>query len=831
MEELYNPEQIEYNVQEIWKTQQTFQVSEESPQPKYYCLSMLPYPSGELHMGHIRNYTIGDVMSRYQRMQGKNVLQPMGWDSFGLPAENAAIKHKKPPAAWTQENIASMRRRFQRLGYAYDWSRELSTCDPEYYRWEQWLFLKLLEKNLVYKKKSMVNWDPIDKTVLANEQVIDGRGWRSGALVEKREIAQWFLKITAYADELLECIQQLDAWPQQVKTMQHNWIGRSGGFNVQFELLDSPTPDINQLKIFTTRLETIYGVPCLIIAPDHPLTKNIGANNPDVAAFMQRCAQTDTTEASIATAEKHGIDLGIQAKHPLTGQAIPVWSANYVLMTYGTGCIMAVPAHDQRDFEFAKQYNLAITPVIQTPIDASALQAEQAYTDQQGTLINSGQFDGMQTKAARQAIGQQLAQAQAAEAVTQYRLRDWGISRQRYWGAPIPIIYCDKCGTVPVPAEQLPVTLPPELIPDEHGHTLQNCAEFYHTTCPQCSGPARRETDTMDTFIESSWYFARYCSFDQTQAMLDKRADYWLPVDLYIGGVEHAILHLLYARFFTKALRDQDLIKHSEPFKRLLTQGMVLKDGAKMSKSKGNIVSPNDLIARYGADTIRLFIIFAAPPTQSLAWSDSGVDGAHKFLKKIWRLVWEHKADICNQHSNSTQQQIEQRQMFDKTLVAQRQKIHALLQQASADMEKIHLNTVVSAGMKIYNLLAEIAATQAAGYQTLLSEGMQILLGILYPITPHICHVLWQYCGYGDDILKSSWPKVDASALKVQSVTMIIQVNGKVRSKLETSPDLSKDELQALAMQDANIQRHLEGLDIVKVIVIANKLINIVARK
>lgn len=824
MEELYQPEKIEINCQNKWQ-QKTKQKKDNDSRKKYYCLSMLPYPSGNLHMGHIRNYTLGDVISRYHTIKGYNVLQPIGWDSFGLPAENAAIANKTPPAKWTKQNIALMQTQFQRLGYAYDWNREISTCDPSYYKWEQWLFLQAYKKGLAYKKKSLVNWDPVDKTVLANEQVIDGCGWRSGAKVEQREISQWFLKITDYAAELLKDLDQLPGWPQQVRTMQKNWIGCSQGYQITFAIKNSPNADIQQLTAYTTRLETLYGVPFLVLAPEHPLCKSLAKNSPQLAEFIKQQESMGTAEATTATAEKQGIPLGIKVIHPGCKKEIPVWVANYVLMNYGTGCVMAVPAHDERDHEFACKYNLPIMPVINDPDNPSWDYLKAALVYKQGKLINSESFNGLDISSAKEKIAAQLEQKNQAQQKTQYRLRDWGISRQRYWGTPIPIIYCQQCGNVPVPEADLPVKLPTDLIPDEHGHTLQKCSEFYNTKCPSCGKDAHRETDTMDTFVESSWYFARYCCFDQDKAMLDERAQYWMPVDQYIGGVEHAVLHLLYARFFNKLLRDLGLIKHHEPFKNLLTQGMVLKDGSKMSKSKGNIVSPNDLINRYGADTIRLFIIFAAPAEQSLEWSDSGVDGCHKFLKKIWRIVWQRKQALEKQPTTPQETAVS-----DDEYNLQRHQVHTILQQATNDFQKLHFNTVVSAAMKLQNILQPIAAHHDTKAQQILSEGLSILLRILAPITPHICDELWQQAGFGDDVFQATWPQVDPEALTTNTINMVVQVNGKVRAKIEVANNISKDEVTLIAQQQESVKRHLEGKEIQRVIVVANKLINIVVK-
>jgi leucyl-tRNA synthetase len=628
MDEHYQPTQIEAEAQAYWEQHQSFCVTEDPAREKFYCLSMFPYPSGRLHMGHVRNYTIGDVITRYQRMRGKNVLQPMGWDAFGLPAENAAIQNRVPPDQWTYQNIDYMRRQLKRLGFAYDWSRELATCHPTYYHWEQWLFTKLFTKGLVYKKTASVNWDPVDQTVLANEQVVDGRGWRSGAIVERREIPQWFLKITAYAEELLTALDRLTGWPEQVRTMQRNWIGRSEGVEVQFQVDGSDEP----LSVFTTRPDTLMGVTFISVATEHPLVREAVKTKPELAAFIEECQHTATSEAILETLEKKGIDTGFKAIHPLTGEAVPIWAANFVLMSYGTGAVMAVPAHDQRDYEFAKVYGLPIKQVIAPQHDQEARNLEQAAFGEKGVLINSGEFTGLDFDQAFEAITEYLQQAGKGRRMINYRLRDWGVSRQRYWGAPIPIIHCSRCGAIPVPEEDLPVVLPGEIQFDGVCSPLKQMPDFYQTTCPQCGDKAERETDTFDTFFESSWYYVRYCCPGNDTAMADERVHYWLPVDQYIGGIEHAVLHLLYARFFHKVLRDVGVVQGDEPFTNLLTQGMVLKDGAKMSKSKGTTVDPQALIDQYGADTARLFIMFAAPPEQSLEWSESGVEGAHRFL-------------------------------------------------------------------------------------------------------------------------------------------------------------------------------------------------------
>ncbi len=818
MTELYEPLLIEKEAQAFWDENRCFEVKEDLNREKYYCLGMLPYPSGELHMGHVRNYTISDVISRYHHMKGLNVLQPMGWDAFGLPAENAAIKRGLPPAEWTYKNIKKMRKQFKQLGFAYDWKREVTTCDPSYYRWEQWLFVRLFKKGLVYNKNSVVNWDPVDQTVLANEQVIDGKGWRSGAIVEKREIPQWFFKITAYADQLLDDIDKLDGWPLQVRTMQRHWIGRSQGVNISFK--------VSKLKekiiTFTTRPDTLFGVTYLAIAPEHPIAKLAAKDRKDIAQFIKTCQQGSVAEADVATQEKRGIDTGFVALHPITKKKLPIWITNFVLMDYGTGAVMSVPAHDQRDFEFAQKYAIPMQQVITPEKKNDCDLAQAAYTGT-GILMHSAQFDGLTSEEAKQAISDYLVEQKIAEPITTYRLRDWGISRQRYWGAPIPIIYCKHCGTVPVPEEDLPVILPTDLVPDGHGSPLASCSEFYKTKCPQCGKAAKRETDTMDTFVESSWYYARYCSFDQDQSMLDERAKYWTPVDQYIGGIEHAVLHLLYARFMHKVLRDEHLVNSDEPFLRLLTQGMVLKDNTKMSKSKGNVVTPTPLLKQYGADTLRLFIIFAAPPEQSLEWSDAGVEGAHRFLKKLWHYAHTMQAFLMNNEPIS----VPLLDSTDPTIQNHYKQLHELLQQATHDMERGQFNTVVSAAMKLFNLLSTLTPDQNERIQ-LIREGLHILLCILSPVTPHICHYLWQKLDFGHNILQASWPKINNKALQTTRMELVVQVNGKLRAKITVSADASQDEIEQIALQEKNVQQHIKHSSIRKIVIVPKKLVNIV---
>ena len=816
MQENYQPLAIEQKVQAAWDDSGVFNVSESTTKEKYYCLSMFPYPSGKLHMGHVRNYTIGDVISRYQRMLGKNVLQPMGWDAFGLPAENAAMQHGVHPADWTYQNIDYMRDQLKQLGFGYDWNRELATCDPDYYKWEQWFFLKLLDKGLVYKKTAPVNWCPHDRTVLANEQVIDGCCWRCDTKVERKELAQWFLKITAYADELLASLEELNGWPEQVKTMQSNWIGRSEGIEMDFRVSDMALP----LSIYTTRPDTLMGVTYLAVAAEHPLALKAAELNTAISQFIDDCKMMETSEAAMETMEKKGIDSGIKALHPVTGESIPVWIANFVLMGYGTGAVMAVPAHDQRDFEFAKKYDIAIKQVIfskDTNDDDSC--TDQAYTVK-GVLRNSGEFDGLSSEQAFLSISEKLEKDKKGLRKVNFRLRDWGVSRQRYWGAPIPVIYCTDCGTVPVPEKDLPVTLPRDVVLDGSQSPLVAHPTFSNVACPTCGKDARRETDTFDTFMESSWYFARFAS-SKSESMLDASANYWLPVDHYIGGIEHAILHLLYARFYTKLLRDEGLIVCDEPFKRLLTQGMVLKDGSKMSKSKGNTVDPQGLIAQYGADTVRLFIMFAAPPEQSLEWSDSGVEGAFRFLKRLWKQAYLHSESagdlvVMDKIMLTEEQQVVRRQ------------VHQTIQKVSHDMgERIIFNTAIAANMELVNTLSKFTDMSDNG-KVIRQEALEAIVLMLAPIVPHICHQLWQDLGHQEAVVRAPWPKVDVSALEQDIIEIVIQVNGKLRSKISVSATVSSDELQTLALNDDYIMRFIEGKSLKKVIVVPKKLVNIV---
>ena len=823
MEDSYNPRQIETDAQQYWEENQTFTVTEDPTREKFYCLAMFPYPSGKLHMGHVRNYTIGDVIARYQRMLGKNVLQPMGWDAFGLPAENAAIKNNVPPARWTYENIDYMRGQLKRLGFGYDWTRELATCHPRYYRWEQWLFTRLFKKGLVYKKTAPVNWCPHDMTVLANEQVIDGRCWRCDTVVERKEIPQWFMKITAYADELLKDLESLPGWPEQVRTMQTNWIGRSRGLEVAFGIDGHAQP----LKVFTTRPDTLMGVSYVAVAPEHPLAQEAAQGNPELSVFLEECRHMETSEAAMETMEKKGVNTGLQAIHPISGDRVPIYAANFVLMGYGEGAVMAVPAHDQRDWEFAQKYGLPIRQVI-APADGSAIDlGKAAYTDK-GILVESGPFNGLDFQSAFDAIANHLSANNQGQVKINYRLRDWGVSRQRYWGAPIPMINCPACGSVPVPDSDLPVVLPEEVAFEGVGSPIKKMPEFYQTTCPACGGKAERETDTFDTFMESSWYYARFACRDNDEAMLDQRADYWLPVDQYIGGIEHAILHLLYARFYNKLLRDEGMVQTEEPFSRLLTQGMVLKDGSKMSKSKGNTVDPQELIERYGADTVRVFTMFAAPPEQSLEWSDSGVEGAYRFLKRLWSLAYEHQGSLrlCNQFPEPLGND-----GLGEAQKAARRELHETLDKALKDFQRYQFNTVVSACMILLNLIGKRPVTTEANVDARITqEAFAVLLPLLSPIAPHMTLYLWRALGYGDDILKAAWPVVDETALVRDTIELVVQVNGKVRGRISVAANSSQEEAGSAALAESNVMRFLEGKDVKKVIVVPGKLVSIVAK-
>lgn len=869
MHEQYSPREIEAAAQSHWDAQKSFVVSEQPGKDTFYCLSMFPYPSGKLHMGHVRNYTIGDVIARYQRMQGKNVLQPMGWDAFGMPAENAAMKNQVAPAKWTYENIAYMKSQLKSLGLAIDWTREVTTCKPDYYRWEQWLFTRLFEKGVIYRKNGTVNWDPVDQTVLANEQVIDGRGWRSGALIEKREIPMYYFKITAYAEELLSSLDELDGWPEQVKTMQRNWIGKSYGADIVFDYDVASIGIDGQLKVYSTRPDTLMGATYVAVAAEHPLAQRAAEGNAAIAAFIAECKAGSVAEADMATMEKKGVATGQFVIHPLTGDKLPVFVANYVLWGYGEGAVMAVPAHDERDFEFAHKYDLPIQPVYAGEgKDYDSGQWQAWYTDKDGlTTVNSGKYDNLDFSAAFDAIVADLEATGHGARKTQFRLRDWGISRQRYWGCPIPIIHCDACGDVPVPEDQLPVVLPEDVVPDGAGSPLARMPEFYQCKCPKCGADAKRETDTMDTFVESSWYFARYASPNYEGGMVDPAAaNHWLPVDQYIGGIEHAILHLLYARFFHKLMRDEGLVSSNEPFKNLLTQGMVvaetyyrtLENGGKdwfnpadvelerdakakvisaklksdgqpveiggtekMSKSKNNGVDPQAMIDAYGADTCRLFMMFASPPDQSCEWSDAGVEGANRFLRRVWRLAHGHVSAGLPGKLDVSVLTDEQK--------AVRRAIHLAIKQASNDIGQHHkFNTAIAQVMTLMNVL-EKAATATEQDRALVHEGLEIVTLLLAPITPHISHELWQRLGHADAVIDAQWPQVNESALVQDSLTLVVQVNGKLRGQIIVAASSSREDVEAAARANENVLRFTEGLSIRKVIVVPGKLVNIVA--
>jgi len=810
----YNPEGIEKIAQDFWEQEQCFEVSEDTDKEKFYCLTMFPYPSGQLHMGHVRVFTISDVIARYQRMIGKHVLQPMGWDAFGMPAENAAIKRGIPPAQWTYENIDYMREQLKRLGYAYDWSREVTTCSPEYYKWEQWLFTRLFEKGLVYRKNAIVNWDPVDQTVLANEQVIDGRGWRSDAIVERREIPQWFMRITAYAEELLEGLDDLKGWPSSVKMMQKNWIGKSDGIELSFSIEESKT----ELKVFTTRPDTLMGATYMAVAAEHPLAIEAAHQDIDVANFLEECKKSHASEAAMETMEKKGLPLNVYAIHPISKERIPIWVANFVLMNYGSGAVMAVPGHDQRDWEFAKKYGLEVKQVIQPEDDGTKIDINDAPYLEYGSLINSLEYDGMDSAKAFVEIAKYFEKNKKGKRVINYRLRDWGVSRQRYWGAPIPIIYCEDCGVVPVPEDQLPVVLPEDIKFSGTGSPLKDMPEFYNTECPECKKPAKRETDTFDTFFESSWYFSRYASYDSSSSMLDRRESYWMPVDQYTGGVEHAILHLLYSRFFQRLLRDEGLSAASEPFTNLLTQGMVLKDGAKMSKAKGNTVDPENLIEKYGADTVRLFMMSAAPPELALEWSDAGVQGGYRFLNRLWRTVNSH--EIVKNLDFSLNFNQEQKDIRYKT--------HFTIKKVTDDIgRRYKFNTAIAAIMELLNIVNKYKDTSNEG-KLVIQEALESITQLLSPITPHICHALWMKLGHKKPLIYSMWPKAEESVLQKNDVEIIIQINGKLRGRLVVNVESNQKDIEKMVMSDVKIMQYLEGNTIKKFIYVKGRLINVV---
>ena len=817
-DETYSHSELEQKVQQYWADNGTFNVTENSDKPKFYCLSMFPYPSGQLHMGHVRNYTLGDVIGRFQRLKGRNVLQPIGWDAFGLPAENAAIKRNIPPATWTMDNIAYMRGQMKALGFAFDWSREFATCDPDYYHWEQWFFTRLFRKGLVYKKAAWVNWDPVDQTVLANEQVIDGRGWRSDAPVERRELAQWFLKITDYAEELLECLDRLPGWPEKIKLMQRNWIGRSEGIEIGFPLAHDPAA---RVSVYTTRPDTLMGVTYLAVAAQHPLATAAAKDNPALAAFIEECNRVRVAEADMAKLDKQGMATGLEVLHPLTGEPVPVWVANFVLMEYGSGAVMSVPGHDQRDWEFARKYGLPIRQVIAPLADSEAVcdLGREAFTDH-GRLVNSGDYDGLDFEAAFNAIGEALAAKNLGERQVNYRLRDWGVSRQRYWGCPIPIINCEQCGAVPVPDEDLPVVLPTDVAFEGVASPIKNMPSFIDTTCPSCGGPAARETDTFDTFMESSWYYARFASPDSHDAMLDGRADYWNSVDHYVGGEEHAILHLLYARFFHKVMRDEGLVESDEPFEKLLALGMVLKDGSKMSKSAGDAGDPQHLMDSYGADAVRMAMMFAAPPEQSFEWSEHGVESANRWLRtRLWNTVVDHMkgGDVVPLDPAALND-------VERDL---RRLTHETLAKCEDDFDRrLAFNTVVAAVMSLMNQVVKFEPETEQG-RAVVREALTAAVLIMSPITPHVCHELWQKLGLGR-IEDAGWLPVDAAALEKSAVELIVQVNGKVRGRIELPPGAPEADAVALAKSQENVEKFLEGKTLRKTIYVPDKILNFV---
>lgn len=878
MQDKYSSSDVEKSAQAQWKAADAYKVTENDPRfpkGKYYACSMLPYPSGKLHMGHVRNYTINDVMYRYLRMNGYNVLMPMGWDAFGMPAENAAIDNKVPPAQWTYQNIAYMRQQMESMGLAIDWSREMAACKPDYYKWNQWMFLKMLEKGIIYKKTGTVNWDPVDQTVLANEQVVDGRGWRSSALIEKREIPMYYVRITDYAQELLDYSEsKLPGWPERVRTMQVNWIGRSEGVRFAFphSISDSTGALINdgKLWVFTTRADTIMGVTFCAVAPEHPLASHAASSNADLAAFITECKLGGVAEADMATMEKKGMATGLYVQHPLTGEQVEVWVGNYVLMTYGDGAVMGVPAHDERDFAFAKKYALPIQQVVAVPGKEFSLAAwDESYADKEhGQCIESGKYDGLGYKAAVNAIAEDLAALGLGEKKVTFRLRDWGISRQRYWGTPIPTIHCDSCGVVPVPEKDLPVILPEDCVPDGSGNPLNKHEAFLKVDCPCCGKPARRETDTMDTFVDSSWYFMRYCSPGNNEAMVDERTDYWMPMDQYIGGIEHAVMHLLYARFWTKVMRDFGMLKIDEPFVNLLTQGMVLNetyfrqegegkkhwinptdvnltmddkgrpiaatlksDGLpvriggveKMSKSKLNGIDPQGQIDQYGADTARLFTMFASPPEQTLEWSGTGVEGANRFLRRVWAYAYTQRDAVANGGAL----ELASLSAAHQTL---RREIHKILQQADNDLQRIQYNTVVSACMKMLNTLEAAKLGNDAASQAVSKECLSIFLRVLYPVAPHITYVLWQELGYTKDfgdLLNAAWPQVDANALEQAEIELMVQVNGKLRGSIKVAKDADQETIKAAAVMAEGVDKFITSSP-KKIIVVPGKLVSIV---
>src|SRR5690625_3105500 len=814
MDDQYHPAHVESEAQEYWEQHQSFTVREEPDREKFYCLAMFPYPSGKLHMGHVRNYTISDVIARYQRMLGKNVLHPMGWDAFGLPAENAAIQNKTAPAQWTYANSDHMRDQLKQLGFGFDWSRELATCKPDYYKWEQWFFTRLYEKGLVYKKMSAVNWDPVDQTVLANEQVIDGRGWRSGALVERKEIPQWFIKITDYAEELLRDLDKLPHWPEQVKTMQRNWIGKSRGVEIDFTLAE-PIAGHKRLHVYTTRPDTLMGVTYLSLAAEHPIATALAEDNPALAAFIQECMVQSVAEADMAQMDKKGMDTGITVHHPITHEPLPLWVANYVLMDYGSGAVMAVPAHDQRDYEFARQFDLPMQQVI-APNDGSAADiTAEAFTDK-GVLINSGEYDGLDFDGAFEAISQALKAANKGRVKTNYRLRDWGVSRQRYWGAPIPMYNLPDGGVIPVPAHKLPVLLPEDVVMDGVRSPIK--ADPLWRQDELNGQPVERETDTFDTFMESSWYYARFTCPDHEEGMLDpERANYWLPVDQYVGGIEHAILHLLYARFFHKLMRDEGLVDSDEPFTRLLCQGMVLMDGSKMSKSRGNTVDPQPLIEQYGADTVRLFMMFAAPPEQALEWSDEGVTGAHRSLRRLWRLAHDHLAAGTPPALAVDGLDDAQRKL--------RRKTHATIAKVSDDFGRRQtFNTAIAAIMELLNAVGRLPDRQGQNL-AVEREALSATVRMLAPVVPHVSHELWLALGGQEPVIDAAWPEADPAAQAEETLTLAVQVNGRVRARIEVAADADEESILALALAQPNVQKFTDGKTLAMQKVIPGRLV------
>jgi leucyl-tRNA synthetase len=863
MQDRYEPSAVEADAQHYWDEQRCFEATEDPTREKYYCLSMFPYPSGRLHMGHVRNYTIGDVLSRFMRMNGKNVLQPMGWDAFGLPAENAAIANGVPPAKWTFDNIAHMKKQLKSLGFALDWSRELTTCDPKYYRWNQWMFLRMLEKGIAYQKTGVVNWDPVDKTVLANEQVIDGRGWRTGALVEKREIPMYYLKITAYADDLLHALGGMQGWPERVRAMQANWIGKSQGVRIGFPYEFGNVKGV--MHAFTTRADTIMGVTFCAVAAEHALAAHAARGNPALAAFIEECKRGPAIEAELATQEKKGMPTGLAVRHPITQDAVPVWVGNYVLMSYGDGAVMGVPGHDERDFEFAKKYGLPIKPVIEVPGRSYSLDAWAPWYSDHGRCINSGPYDGLEFDAAIDAIAADLGRLGLGAKLTTWRLRDWGISRQRYWGCPIPVVHCASCGTVPVPDADLPILLPTDLVPDGSGNPLLKNAKFLNTPCPRCGGAARRETDTMDTFVDSSWYFLRFACSDNDRAMLDARVRYWLPVDQYIGGIEHAILHLLYARFWTRVVNELGAVDFREPFANLFTQGMVLnevffrkpesgrveyfnpadveirveKDTAQpfavlradglpvesggvvtMSKSKNNGVDPQALVDEFGADTARLFTMFAAPPEQTLEWSDEGVQGAYRFIKRLWKAVHDHVAA-------GLAGPLDKNSLNDAQRAIRRQAHHTLAKVTDDIGRRRTFNTAIASIMELLNTVAK-HTQRSAPDRSVIQEALDIAVLALSPIVPHVTHALWRELGHTAALIDEPWMTVDAAALETSTIELVVQVNGKLRARISVAADADDGAAREAALADPNVRKFVGAAAVRKIVVVPGKLVNVV---